>query len=141
MERDAAIARLAAARVGRLATVRPDGSPHVVPFVFALEGDTLCWAVDRKPKATQGLQRLENIRATPSVEVVVDHYEEDWTKVWWVRARGQARILEPSDHEARSRALGLLAARYPQYRDQPPDGPVVVVALTSITGWEATPSA
>jgi PPOX class probable F420-dependent enzyme len=140
MERDSALARLAEARVGRLATVRPDGSPHVVPFVFAMEGDTLWWAVDRKPKATQHLQRLENIRANPSVEVVVDHYEEDWSKVWWVRAKGDARILEHSDGSARTHALGLLVARYGQYLNEPPEGPVVKVTLSSITGWEASPS-
>src|SRR5207244_1306082 len=84
-------ALLADSPVGILATVRPDGSPHVVPFVFAISGRTLYWAVDRKPKRTEALQRLSNISANPGVEVLVHRYEEDWSRLWWVRATGTAR--------------------------------------------------
>src|SRR5918911_4927121 len=91
---EVAISRLREARVGRMATVRPDGTPHVVPFVFALVslhgGDLrLYWAVDHKPKRPRippgSLRRLENLRVNPAVEVVVDEYDDDWTALWWVR--------------------------------------------------------
>src|SRR5439155_1742133 len=109
------------------------GLPHVVPFVFALRGRTLYWAVDRKPKRSRRLKRLDNLAANPNVEVVADHYEEDWSRLWWVRASGTARVL-PEGAE-RDRALDLLAAKYPQDRDAPPDGPVVAVDLVRITWW------
>jgi len=141
VDRAEALRRLAEARVGRLATVRPDGTPHVIPFVFAADpdarGSILYWAVDRKPKATPELQRLANIRANPVVEVVVDHYEEDWSKVWWVRARGLATVV-PDGSPERDRALALLAARFAPYADDPPPGPVVAIRVTSVSGWSAS---
>ena len=131
-----ALTLLAGSIVGVLATVRPDGSPHAVPFVFAVSGRTLYWAVDRKPKRTEALQRLSNIRANPRVEVLVHRYEEDWSRLWWVRAAGTARVLEPGD-EARD-ALNLLAQRHPQYRAAPPAGPVVAIDLLRWSGWRAS---
>jgi PPOX class probable F420-dependent enzyme len=127
--------RLAEARVGRLATVGPDGAPHVVPFVFAVHGDTLYWAVDAKPKRSNRIQRLTNIEANPVVQVVVDHYAEDWEAVWWVRAIGRARILSQGAEANHGRAL--LAAKYPQYRADPPPGPVVAIDIRRVTGWSA----
>ena len=121
-----------AERVARLATVGADGRPHVVPICFALDGDTLYTAVDEKPKSTRRLRRLTNIEANPEVEVVVDHWDEDWSRLWWVRLAGTARVVE---HEAR--ALELLQAKYPQYRDAPPAGPFVVVAVDSRSEWRA----
>ena len=86
--------RLIRARVARLATVRADGSPHVVPFCFAIgEGDVLYTAVDAKPKSTLELKRLDNVRANPHVSVLVDHYDEEWTQLWWVRVDGPARRI------------------------------------------------
>jgi PPOX class probable F420-dependent enzyme len=137
MDEPAALARLASARVGRLATADAGGVPHVVPFVFAVDGRTVYWAVDRKPKRSPRLKRLDNIRANPVVEMVVDHYDEDWGSLWWVRARGRARIVEGED---RSRALSLLAQKYAQYADDPPEGPVVAIDLTRVSGWEARPA-
>ncbi len=99
----------------------PDGRPHVVPICFAIDGDMLYTAVDEKPKRTRRLARLRNIEANPRVEVLVDHYDEDWTRLWWVRLRGTARIVEDR------RAVELLAAKYPQYRAEPPAGPVIAV--------------
>jgi PPOX class probable F420-dependent enzyme len=131
-----AFARLARAPVGTLATVRPDGTPHVVPFVFAVRGRTLYWAVDRKPKRTTDLQRLANIRAIPAVSVLVDHYEDDWTRLWWVRADGTARILDAG--EERNGAIELLRRRYARYRDAPPDGPAVAIEVRRCTGWRAS---
>jgi PPOX class probable F420-dependent enzyme len=122
------------APVARLATVDPQGRPHVVPICFAIEGDTLYTAVDEKPKRTRDLQRLRNIEANPRVEVVIDHYEDDWSRLWWVRLRGTARIVDDP------RALVLLAAKYPQYRERPPAGPVIAVAIEERAEWTASPS-
>lgn len=138
MDEAEALRRLGRARVGRMATVTAGGAPHVVPVVFALEDRILYWVVDRKPKRSQDLRRLENLRANPSVEVVVDHYEEDWTALWWVRARGAARIL-PEGPE-RERALQLLTAKYEQYREEPPEGAVIAIELIDVRSWEATPA-
>ena len=99
--------RVREARVGRLATIGADGRPHLVPICFALEGDILYSAVDEKPKRSKHLQRLENIRNRPDVAVLVDHYEEDWTRLWWVRLDGTASVLETGterDHAARAAA-------------------------------------
>ena len=124
----------ASARVARLATVGADGNPHVVPICFALDGDTLYTAVDAKPKSTRALRRLANIRANPRVEDVIDHYEDDWTRLWWVRLAGRARVVESDP-----RGLELLRAKYPQYRDDPPPGPFVVVTVESRQEWHAEP--
>jgi PPOX class probable F420-dependent enzyme len=126
--------RLAAARVARLATTDPDGRPHLVPIVFALEGDTLYSAVDRKPKRSSRPRRIENARARPDVTILVDHYEEEWGRLWWIRLRGRARVLD--DGEERDRALELLREKYPQYREEPPDGPVLAVDVSETRVWE-----
>ena len=125
--------RLTSARVARLATTDADGRPHLVPIVFVLEGDTLYSAVDRKPKRSSRLRRIENARARPGVTILVDHYEEDWSRLWWVRLRGRARVLD--DGPERERALVLLAEKYPQYRDEPPGAPVLAVDLTEVREW------
>jgi PPOX class probable F420-dependent enzyme len=139
MTRDEAIARLREARVGRLATVRPDGSPHVVPFVFVVDpdGDELLasWAVDDKPKKRRAIQRLENIEANPSVEFVVDRYEEDWSQLWWVRVSGRARVVSSS--EERAKMIAALTDKYPQYREAPPTGAVIAIDVDRVTGWSA----
>jgi len=119
-------------RVARLATVGADGRPHVVPVCFALDGDTLYTAVDEKPKSTRRLRRLANIEANPQVELVVDHWDEDWSRLWWVRLSGRAEVVER--HE---RALELLQAKYPQYREAPPAGPFVVVTIERRREWRS----
>jgi PPOX class probable F420-dependent enzyme len=126
----------AAERVARLSTVRPDGSPHIVPICFALEGDTLYTAVDHKPKRSRELQRLANIDANPVVSMLVDHYSEDWSQLWWARADGVARVAADGD-PAHARAVELLLARYEQYRDAPALGAAIVVEVTRFTGWSA----
>ena len=137
MDAAAARSRFAAARAARLATVGADGRPHLVPIVFAVDGDTLYTAVDDvKPKATQRLRRLRNIAANPAVALLADHYDDDWSALWWVRADGTARVLDPADAEA-GRARALLAERYEQYRAAPPPGPVIAVAVERWTGWAA----
>ena len=127
--------RLTAARVARLATTDPDGRPHLVPIVFALDGDTLYTAVDRKPKRSSKLRRIENARARPDVTILVDHYEDDWNRIWWIRLRGRARVLDHGDE--RERALALLQEKYPQYRAEPPDGAMLAVDVTEVLEWTA----
>ena len=119
------------ARVARLATVGPDGRPHVVPICFVVDGDTLYTAVDEKPKTTRRLQRLRDIEAHPEVCVLVDHYEEDWSRLWWVRLRGTARIVKDD------RVLPLLAQKYEQYRREPPGGPLIAVTIEDRREWAA----
>jgi PPOX class probable F420-dependent enzyme len=127
--------RLTEARVARLATTDPNGRPHLVPIVFAIDGDTLYSAVDRKPKRSRTLRRIENARARPDVTILVDHYEDDWSSLWWIRLRGQARVLD--EGEERERALALLREKYEQYRSEPPDGPVLAVDITEVRDWKA----
>jgi PPOX class probable F420-dependent enzyme len=125
--------RVAAARVARLATLGPGGRPHLVPICFALGGETLYSAVDEKPKRSPRLRRLENIRRRPEVAVMVDHYEEDWSRLWWVRLDGTAAVLEAGPE--RDRALELLRAKYEQYRVEPPSGAVIAVRVERWRGW------
>jgi PPOX class probable F420-dependent enzyme len=126
---------VARARVGRLATIGRDGRPHLVPICFALRDDVLYTAVDEKPKRSRRLQRLENVRAHPQVAVLVDHYEEDWSRLWWVRLRGAGRVIEHGAELAA--ALELLAEKYEQYREQPPGGPVLAISVAEWRGWSA----
>jgi PPOX class probable F420-dependent enzyme len=129
--------RFLAARVARLATADADGVPHLVPIVFAAEGDTVFTAVDRKPKRTTALKRLANVRANPRVALLADEYvDEDWDALWWARADGEGRVLEPEDRVAR-RAVELLQERYPQHREAPPEGPVLAVEVLRWSGWTA----
>ena len=126
--------RLKEARVARLATVRPDGSPHVVPIVFALDGDTLYTAVDEKPKTSPRLQRLRNVAVDPRVEVVVDHYQEDWDNLWWVRLGGLARVIEEGpEHD---RGVALLHAKYPQEAGWSLEA-MMVIEIRTWAGWSA----
>jgi PPOX class probable F420-dependent enzyme len=123
--------------VAHLATLDPDGRPHLVPIVFALDGDTLYTAVDSKPKSSRSLRRIENARRNPEVTALVDHYDKDWTRLWWVRVRARARVLD-GGREA-ERALALLTERYPQYRNAPPGLPVLALDVEEWRGWSATP--
>ena len=107
-----------------------------MPIVFALDGDTLYSAVDRKPKRSPRLRRIENARARPDVTILVDHYEEDWSRLWWIRLRGRARVLDAG--EERDRALTLLAEKYPQYRIDAPDGPVLAVDIVDVRAWSSS---
>ena len=122
------------ARVARLATVDPQGRPHVVPICFALVGEMLYTVVDEKPKRTRRLQRLRNIEVDPRVEVVIDEYDEDWSRLWWVRLRGSARIVDDPH------AVELLSEKYPQYRESPPSGPAIAVSIDERIEWTASPS-
>jgi PPOX class probable F420-dependent enzyme len=138
MDPTEARSRFAGARVARLATAGADGRPHLVPVVFALDGDTLYSAVDDvKPKTSIArLRRLRNIAENAAVALLADHYDDDWTALWWVRADGTARLLDPGETEA-ARARDLLAERYPQYREAPPPGVVIAVDVERWSGWAA----
>jgi PPOX class probable F420-dependent enzyme len=125
-----------AARVARLATIDPRGRPHLVPICFVFAGDTIYSAVDEKPKRSRDLQRLKNVRGQPLVAVLVDHYEEDWSRLWWARLRGTARVLESGDE--RERALERLAEKYDQYGAEPPRGPVLAIDVDDWRSWQAT---
>lgn len=124
-------------RSGHLATVRPDGRPHIVVVTFATTQDQVVTAVDRKPKTTDRLQRLANIEANPRVSLLIDHYEEDWGRLWWVRIDGEASI----HHSGRlwEDAIEALADKYRQYRQQRPAGPVIAISQESVTSWASTP--
>jgi PPOX class probable F420-dependent enzyme len=128
-------ALLASARVARLATVRPGGAPHLVPVCFALADETIYTAVDAKPKRTTDLARLANIAAEPRVALLADHYEDDWTRLWWVRVDGDAAVV--ADADERGRALAALAAAYPQYASAPPGGVVIAIEPRRWSGWRS----
>jgi PPOX class probable F420-dependent enzyme len=127
------ISRFTAAPVARLATVTADGAPHLVPVVFATHGETVFTAVDGKPKSTQRLKRLANIAHDPRVSLLVDHYCDDWTQLWWIRADGDATVV----HEGPDHATGYAAlrAKYPQYQSVPLDGPVIKIAIRRWSSW------
>ncbi|WP_431969244.1 TIGR03668 family PPOX class F420-dependent oxidoreductase [Actinacidiphila sp. bgisy160] len=130
--------RFTAARVAHLATADAAGVPHLVPVVFAVDGDTVALAVDHKPKRTTHLKRLANIDANRSVCLLADHYDEDWDVLWWARADGTARVLPAAGGSAAAaRLVALLTAKYPQYCGRPPGGPVVEISVRRWSGWRA----
>ena len=127
---------VAAAAVGRLATLRPDGTPRLVPITFAVVGELLCSAVDElKRKRHTRLARLDDVRRDPRVGLLVDHYEADWSRLWWVRVDGTAAVHEGG--ELHERALDALAAKYPPYAAARPGGPLLVITPTAWAGWSA----
>jgi PPOX class probable F420-dependent enzyme len=128
-----ALAKLATARLGHLATVRPTGAPHLVPVVFALIERRLVSPVDHKPKRSLRLARLDNIRHEGRVTLLVDHYQEDWTGLWWVRVDGVAETLESIDPAS----AAALTEKYPQYRDNPPTGPGISIEIGTVSGWSS----
>lgn len=145
LDPERALQLVADAPVARLATVTAAGRVDLVPITFALlearsghrwDLGVLVSAVDHKPKRSPDLKRLENVRAHPEVTVLVDHYADDWSELWWVRLRGQARVLG-NDPEEVEEALDALSARYSQYEEQRPTGPVIAVDLSSVDGWSA----
>jgi PPOX class probable F420-dependent enzyme len=127
--------RFAQAPVARLATVAPGGGPHLVPVVFALHDGVVYTAVDAKPKTTQRLRRLANIEANPQVSLLVDHYDQDWTQLWWIRVDGIAEVHYDGDavHTGRD----LLRAKYPQYQSVSLNGAVIAIAVGRWSSWHA----
>ena len=129
--------RVTDAPVGRLATTRPDGAPHAVPVCFAVVDDRIFWAVDGKPKASPGLQRLDNIAADNHVALLVDHYDDDWNALWCVRVDGQARVV--TDADERARAIVALRDKYSQYAAHALSDAVVAIDVTAWSSWAAGP--
>ena len=131
---DEARRRLEAARIGYLATVRKDGRPHVVPIVFAMDGDVAYAIADPKPKSRLDLLRHRNVASNPAVSLLVDEYHEPWSGIWWVRADGRARIVD--DGPARDTAIRLLRSKYPDYATwTTPFGAAMVMEVTRVTSW------
>jgi PPOX class probable F420-dependent enzyme len=127
--------RAAEARVGRLATMTPEGRPHLVPCCFVLQGDVVSIAVDDvKQKRTPQLRRMENIRRHPDVCFLIDEYVEDWSALWWIRLDGRAHVADPGSDEQKA-ASELLAAKYEQYRARPPPGPVITIEVDVWRAW------
>ena len=125
--------RVGEARSGVLSTVTAEGRPHAVPCCFVLDGDVVYSAVDAKPKSTLALRRLDNLAANPAACLLVDCYDDDWSKLWWIRVDGTARVLVDGDE--RDHALDLLAAKYPQYQEIRPPGPVIALDITAWRAW------
>ena len=124
-------------RVATLATVSAAGRPHLVPVVFARDGSDLVTAIDGKPKKGRVLARLENISRDPRVTLLAHSYDEDWSKLWWVRVDGRASLEDGG--EGFQRALVALRNRYPQYDSLALPGPVIRIIIERATSWEATP--
>ncbi len=136
MNRSEALAKLEQSPLGYLATVRANGAPHLVPITFALDSDLIVHMVDHKPKTTTRLQRLANISANSEVSLLVDHYDDDWAHLWWVRIDGIANVVEDGDEWQAARSA--LALKYHQYRDSPPSGPAVLITIVEVSGWVAS---
>ena len=128
LNEDEALRRLSLARVARLAT-SADGQPHIVPVTFAIRDRVIVIAIDHKPKSTRNLKRLRNIAANPRVSVLADEYAEDWSRLWWVRADGIASVTDQPEP--------LLAEKYQQYRENPPEGPFIRIQTGTIVGWSS----
>jgi PPOX class probable F420-dependent enzyme len=129
---------LSAAPVGRLATADARGAPHVIPVCYVFDGQFIYSVLDQKPKRAElpRLKRVRNIQANPQVALVVDHYEADWQRLWYVLLTGRAELLVAGDE--RVEAIRLLRQKYPQYRDMPIDpNPVIKIAPDQVVSWGA----
>jgi PPOX class probable F420-dependent enzyme len=131
--------RITRARVGHLAT--SDGTrPSVVPVCFVLLGDTLYQAIDAKPKSVSAgrLRRVRNIQANPNAALLIDHYVEDWRRLWWVLLQGRARLLATGPEQAR--AITSLRRKYLQYRTTTPltsNALVIALDVGRLRHWQA----
>ena len=126
--------RFAQAKVLRLGTADAAGKPHLVPATFAVVGGVVAIAVDHKPKRHTNLKRLRNVEENPAVTLLVDHFDEDWDRLWWVRADGRAQVIE---NELAYELVDALVDKYEQYREHRPAGPVIRIQVNRWSGWEA----
>jgi PPOX class probable F420-dependent enzyme len=133
MDHDEMRRRVRDARVARLATVTSSGRPHLVPCCFALAGEVVYSAIDAKPKSTIAVRRLANLRANPYAALLVDHYSEDWSTLWWIRVDGRGRVLDGGAE--RATAIGVLTEKYPVYLAEPPPGAVVAIDIVDWRSW------
>lgn len=134
---DQAREKVKTARVARLATLDANRKPHIIPICFAYDGSLFYTAIDRKPKrvAPTRLTRLKNISITPQVALIIDEYDEDWSRLWYVLVRGEAKLV--STAAERERAHAQLTAKYPQYRAGmlAEDAPIVRITPQRMTSW------
>ncbi len=122
--------------VARLATADRHGLPHVIPVCFVVIAGTLYIQIDQKPKQspTRPLKRIRNLEDNPNVTIIVDRYDDDWSKLAWVMLRGTAEIL--SGNEEYRAAQQELVSRYPQYQMMNlSDLPIIAVRITRVTEW------
>ena len=133
MDESAMRRKVAEARVARVGTLDERGSVHLVPVVYVVDGDTWYSPSDAGPRP---VKRLRNVLADPRSTVLIDDYNEVWSRVWWVRLRGQGRMVEPAAEA--ERASRLLAVKYPQFADAPAAeaaGPVMAIDIQEWAGW------
>lgn len=129
-----ALELLERSRVARLGLLDAEGAPRVLPVTYALHADCVWTAIDSKPKRGEPA-RVRYLRRRPVVALTIDHYSDDWGSLAWVQLLGRASLLPP----ARARgALGALAARYVQYRDCPPPGPLIRIEIERALSWRAS---
>ena len=125
-------------RVARLATTDSAGQPHVIPVVFATDGQKLYTPLDRKPKRIppNQLKRVRNLLYNPKLAFVVDNYEEDWTRLAWLLVKGTGALVESG--ESYTKGIRLLEEKYPQYASMPlKDRPLIVITPSHVTSWKA----
>lgn len=122
---------MVAADHGVLATVHSRRGVDAVPVVFAVYGSTVVVPVDRvKDKRSARLQRVANLAADPRCVLLVDHYDEDWSTLWWVRVHARA-VLDVAP------AVAALAARFPAYREPGAVAATISLHPTEVLGWTA----
>lgn len=136
MDRIEALRRLEISTVGHLATVRPEGTPHLVPVTYAVIDNQVVTMVDHKPKTTSHLQRLANVEANGAASLLVDQYSDEWSDLWWVRVDGSASVHR--DGSVRRQATAALVAKYFQYQEQQPKGPAIVMSIDQVSYWSST---
>jgi PPOX class probable F420-dependent enzyme len=130
--------RLAAASHLVLATIHPERGVDLVPVVASLDGASAWLPIDTvKPKTSARLRRLANVEADPRVALLAEHYDADWSQLWWVRAHGHAREVHAAGELDRARAA--LAARYPDYTDPASIAGALAVDIDRWSGWTAQP--
>ena len=121
-------------RVARLGLLDADDRPRVLPVTFAVAGEAIYSAIDRKPKRASEPARLRYLRRRPLVALTVDHYADDWAELAWVQVLGRVELLEPSEDE---RGIEALLAKYAPYRDDPPPGPLLRLVPERALHWRA----
>ena len=132
---------LESARHGYLSTASAEGAPHLQPVVFQVVGDAVYIAIDEKPKTTLRLRRLTNIEENPRFALLVDRYDDDWNRLWWVLLRGPAEVLWPSEWDAAEseRVIAALRAKYAQYESMDLEQrPLLKLIPERITRWSAS---
>jgi len=137
MDRSEALRRLHTSDVGHLATVHPDGTPHLVPITYGVANNHIVTMVDHKPKTTTRLQRLANVESSGTASFLVDNYSPEWDELWWVRIDGAAEVHR--NGVIWEKAASVLIEKYSQYREQPPSGPAISISIDEVTYWSSTP--